>query len=291
MTIKNLEALTTVLVDWCREKAADAGAEGAVVGVSGGVDSAVTLALCARAFPRKTIGVMMPCHSSPSSIERGKELIDSLGDAVFCQTIQLEGAFDCIANQFNRDNTWKNSFDDNFAFGALRSCLRAPTLDFIAKTSNALVFGTGNRDEDEIFRYYQKRGDGAVDNNVLACLHKSEVWELAKHLGVPESIVSAVPSADLWGAESNQTDESELGISYEEIEWATRENDRYNFMQATAEPEEVVESFMKVCGLEYTERQKQVLVTAIKAERSTRHKAEAPPGPSREQLSNLGLVE
>lgn len=293
MTITNYKKLTDTLVEWCRVHARQAGAEGAVVGVSGGVDSAVTLALCALAFPEKTVGVLMPCHSSKSSIDRGNELIKSINtkagrEVVLRQYIDLEEAFDTIANQTIYYN---DSFDDNFAFGALRSCLRAPTLDFIAKAHNGLVFGTGNRDEDEIFRYYQKRGDGCVDNNVLACLHKSEVWELARYLGIPESIVTAVPSADLWGAESGQTDESELGITYEEIEWATRENDRLNFLGSQGKPEEVVSAFENLMGTTYTDRERFVLTESVKAERATRHKAEAPPNPSRTELVEAGLVK
>lgn len=288
MTIRNPELLTQTLIHWCQQKAKEAKVTGAVVGVSGGVDSAVTLAICVRAFPGRVTGVMMPCHSSKESLSRSEELFDALGrDKVSVQLINLEEAFASISSQFH----CQDSFDKNFVYGGLRSCLRAPTLDFIAKATNSLVFGTGNRDEDEIFRYYQKRGDGAVDNNVLACLHKSEVWDLAKYLGVPKSIIAAIPTADLWGSEKEQTDEGELGISYAEIEWVTRENDRLGILNAEGEPEKIISAFEKLCNITYTERERFVLLKSFQAERTTRHKAEPPPAPSREELFNLGLVE
>jgi NAD+ synthase len=298
MTIKNLELLTAELISWCQQHAAEAGAEGAVVGVSGGVDSAVVLALCARAFPGKTTGVMMPCHSSKSSLERSEELFAALNTLhpkykVRRQLVNLDIAFRSVSTQYRHLG---NSFDENFVYGALRSCLRAPTLDFIAKAENALVFGTGNRDEDEMFRYYQKRGDGCVDNNVLACLHKSEVWELARHLSVPRSIVEAVPTADLWGAESDQTDESELGISYEEIEWVTKENDEHLVVSSVdvlwnSDIDMSMDEAELQRGAKYTDREKVVIRAAYHAEKSTRHKAELPPSPSRRELLELSVVE
>lgn len=276
--IKDEEKLVKYLVEWCQNRAKEAKVTGAVVGVSGGIDSAVVLALCVKAFPDNTTGVLMPCHSSKSSVARGEELIAKYQGLVERQYINLEESFEDIVSQFY---TLKK-FDDKFVYGALRSCLRAPVLDFIAKANNALVFGTGNRDEDEIFRYYQKRGDGAVDNNVIACLHKSEVYQLARYLNIPESIIKAKPSADLWGAEE-QTDEEELGLTYDEIEWVIREHEAWLVLDA-ADMDEVLE--------EYNDREKSIIKKAYEYYRTTKHK-ENPniPKPNRLYLEHKGLLE
>jgi len=267
----NVEHVEQFLLAWLNfERKVGEREKNAVVGISGGIDSAVVFMLCAQVMP--TTGVIMPCHSSPQSISRAQELIEAarmkglqVEDPV---RIDLEDAFHSIVSQ-----TKLNYGADKMAKASLRSCLRAPTLDYIAKLENALIFGTGNRDEDEVFRYYQKRGDGCVDNNVLSCLHKSEVRLLAAHLGVPQSILDAVPSADLWGGEEEQTDEGELGITYDEIEWVTK------FMN-DAPPQG--RSMSDVVSM--TPRQFEVLKKAIAAEIATRHKAQTPRCPDRRQL-------
>lgn len=211
------EQLARYISNWIEMHARGAKASSLIVGVSGGVDSALVLALCARTnLP--TYAVLMPCHSSPESTERANELVNSLHN-VRKLTVNLEGAFDSISSQVRTPDV---GVDEKASYGALRSCLRAPTLDYVAKLHNGVIVGTGNRDEDEVTRYYQKRGDGAVDISPIAKLHKSEVYELAAHLGVPESILKATPSADLWGPNAGQEDEKQLGMTYYEIEQATR---------------------------------------------------------------------
>lgn len=262
MTITHVPELVEALQVWLKEQALKSNTQNAVVGLSGGIDSAVVFMLCAQTFP-KTVGVLMPCHSSEASVFRAGELVRAapMTNKVATHIVDLEAAFDSIKTQTGLP-------DLREADAALRSCLRAPTLDFIAKHRNALIYGTGNRDEDAIFRYYQKRGDGAVDNNVLVAFHKSEVRQLAQYLGVPQSIIDAVPSADLWGGEE-QTDEAELGITYDEIEWVTRA---------------IEDGDLEFKGISYaslTDRQKYVLDRAHKAEAATRHKAEPPAGTDR----------
>lgn len=290
--IRDLKAVADYLAAWMKDQADKAGATGATVGVSGGIDSALTLALAVRAFGRdNVVGVLMPCHSSESSTARGKELVTRF--EVPYEVVDLSASFESIRRQTRSPEKDK----ENFAYGALRSCLRAPTLDFVAKCRGHLVFGTGNRDEDLIFRYYQKRGDGAVDNNTIVCLHKSEVYQLSEYLGVPPSIINAVPSADLWGPDSGQEDEKELGISYEEIEWVTREQDRigvvfddisrFGALSAHDMPRHNAE---KVACRPYTDREWFVIERARAAEKATRHKAEPPAGPERAQLIKMGIL-
>jgi NAD+ synthase len=284
--IKNIEKVADYLMEWICDQAEVAHATSAVVGISGGVDSATVFGLCTYAMPL-TIGVMMPCHSSPETVERGFEVVRAFpGDGehqVRHKVVNLEAAFGSIRSQVVDLTVFDTPLDEaRRKEGSLRSCLRAPTLDFVAKLWNGLVYGTGNRDEDEIFRYYNKRGDGAVDSNVLGCLHKSEVYQLAKYIGVPQSVIDAVPTADLWGPNSGQADEKEMGITYDEIEWVTRfvggSADKLRTFRGENEP-----------GL--TERQLLVLAKAQAAELATRHKAEPPPQPRRDALVWRGWLD
>lgn len=203
--------------NWIENQAKCAGATSLIVGISGGVDSAVTAGLCSKtSLP--TIGVIMPCQSSAESVSRALEVIEKF--KINHHQVNLEGAFECITKQLPEPENVK------FCQGALRSCLRAPTLDYVAKLYNGIIVGTGNRDEDEVTRYFQKRGDGSVDISPIAKLHKSQVYELAKELGVPKSVIDATPTADLWGGE-HQSDEQELGMTYNDIEWGIKQAEKF----------------------------------------------------------------
>lgn len=212
--IKNLKGTADHISNWIKERAQASGAKTLVLGISGGVDSALVAALCARTG-MPVIGVMMPCHSSPNSLERGKEVIEKFN--LVSHKVELNAAFEAIASQIPRLPA-----DTKAAHGALRSCLRAPTLDFVGKLYDGIIVGTGNRDEDEVTRYFQKRGDGCVDISPIAKLHKSEVYALSEYLGVPDSVLKATPSADLWGPDAGQEDEKQLGMTYKEVEWGIR---------------------------------------------------------------------
>jgi NAD+ synthase len=145
----------------------------------------------------------------------------------------------------------------------------------VAKLHNALIIGTGNRDEDEVARYYQKRGDGAVDVSPIAKLHKSEVYQLLRFLGCTEAIINAVPTADLWGPESSQEDEKELGISYPEMEWAILENDKNGVLNMGNGYGYMPDPLNTITA--YTPRQIEVLKKLQKMEQVSRHKASPPP--------------
>ncbi len=285
------------LVKWLQERAAESRTKNAVVGLSGGIDSAVVFALCVRAFPR-VVGVSMPCQSSAASLKQAEELVKDqinlapMGTKVEHITIDLGASFLSITQQAEDQIGFSTKNEDmRFREGALRSCLRAPTLDYVAKGCNALVYGTGNRDEDEIFRYYQKRGDGAVDNNVLAAFHKTEVRELAKFLGVPQSIIDAKPTADLWGGEQ-QLDEEELGITYDEIEWVERLFDSIRAWtgRTSIQVGDWTLARVKECWpyamKPPTLRQEMIICRAIDAEKATRHKATGPVNTERKEFFN-----
>lgn len=254
------------IAEWIRDRVEKAHCKTAVVGVSGGADSALVAILCKRVLP-DTVGVLMPCHSSKVSLERGKELCQKFD--IKNLTIDLSTAHDSMIKSI-KESSLLNA-DDKMAQAALRSCLRAPALDAVAKIANALIIGTGNRDEDELARYYQKRGDGAVDCSPTAKLHKSETYQLLEHLGCPRSIIEAVPSADLWGPDAGQEDEKEMGITYPEMEWAIDQNDRYRLISEDSPwmSADVI--------LGYSDRQRFVITKLRAMDRASRHKALPPP--------------
>ena len=225
--IKNPVKVTETIANWMESYAQSAKADSFVLGLSGGIDSALC-ALIAKKTSLKLVCVNMPCHSSSSAYDRAKAFADEIGVDLHC--VDLSKAHEEISYQLPQ------TFSTRGSSGALRSCLRSPTLSFVAHATNGLIVGTGNRSEDHITRYYQKFGDGCVDFCPIADLWKSEVRFLFKHLAeemnggvmgpAAQAIYDAKPTADLWGPDSGQEDESELGISYDEIEWADKEDRR-----------------------------------------------------------------
>ncbi|MBM3471183.1 MAG: NAD(+) synthase [Armatimonadetes bacterium] len=193
------------LIAWLRERAGEAGTLGAVVGISGGVDSAVVAALCLRAFPETTLGVIIPCHSDPRDIEDAEGVCAALG--LPHTTVVLDAAFDALTAAL-RDAG--QPADHRMALANLRPRLRMSALYYFANRLNRLVVGTGNRSEAYV-GYFTKYGDGGVDVQPIGGLVKSEVRELAAYLGVPQAIVDRTPSAGLW---PGQTDEGEMGLTY-----------------------------------------------------------------------------
>lgn len=288
--IKDLQKTVEHVSNWIIKQAENSRAQSLVVGISGGVDSAVVAGLCAKTGIR-TIGVLMPCHSSPSSISRGLEVVNTF--KIAAHTVNLEKAFESIVSQVTSEgyfglivNEVKSDPSYLAQTGALRSCLRAPTLDFVSKLHDGIIIGTGNRDEDEVTRYFQKRGDGCIDISPIAKLHKSEVYQLAEYLGVPTSIIQAVPSADLWGPDSGQEDEKQLGMDYKEIEWGIRTAE----MHSSGSTRDV--AFIEAANHGgHNDRQKLVLRTLGQMEMESRHK-ENPNLPVCDvRAFGLGLVE
>lgn len=197
---------------------------GAVLSVSGGVDSAATLALLKKTLEldnsnlKKIVALNQPIHSSDWALNRSKELCDKFG----VELIIINQSD--IHNQLVEQITSKiNTNSSKFADGQLRSYMRTPINYYVAQLLSSqgypsLVIGTGNMDEDGYLAYFCKAGDGVVDIQLISDLHKSEVFTIAKYLGVPQSITDAAPSADLW---DNQEDEKELGFTYDFIEFFT----------------------------------------------------------------------
>ena len=269
--IKEYKKTADYISAWIKNYAQKAGASTLVLGLSGGIDSALCALLCERTgIP--LVCVNMPCHSSSSAYDRAKAFADNLG--INLLKVDLSAAHAVIADQFAVQAS--HDWDSKGSAGGLRSCLRAPTLSFLAHATNGIIVGTGNRSEDRITRYFQKFGDGCVDFCPIADLWKSEVYALFKFLAEEETgtmqpgaqaIYDAKPSADLWGADSGQEDEKELGISYDEIEWADREDTVNGIIFSDSSPSGNLDWHS------YTPREKDVILKLHKMEKTSRHKA------------------
>lgn len=207
------------IAGWLRERAAAASARGFILGLSGGIDSAVVSRLCQIAMPGKVLGVIMPCHSNPDDELDATLAANAAG--LPSVRVDLSSAYDALALDIT--GTVSTERDHGFAPDPLRSKLalanikprlRMTTLYTIGTSLGFLVAGTGNRSEITI-GYYTKYGDGGVDVLPIGALLKSEVRELARELDVPKRIIDKAPSAGLW---AGQTDESEMGFTYEDLE-------------------------------------------------------------------------
>ena len=184
-----------------------------VIGVSGGIDSAVTSALCAKTG-FKTIAISMPIKQNSNQHDLSLKHLDWLKknfDNVETKIIELDNVFESF------EDTMRD-FNNSLAFANSRSRLRMVTLYQIAQANRGIVVGTGNKVEDFGVGFYTKYGDGGVDISPIADCKKTDVWNIGKSLGVIDEIIEAAPTDGLW--DDSRNDESQLGLSYEEIEEA-----------------------------------------------------------------------
>ncbi len=191
---------------WIAQNVRDSGARGAVVGLSGGIDSAVTVTLCKRAMGANVLGVIMPCESDPRDKEDALLITTKLG--VMTLTVRLDETYRALVSVL--------SGGTRMAEANLKARLRMSVLYFMANTLSYLVVGTGNRTELAV-GYFTKYGDGGADILPLGGLYKTRVWELARALDIPDRIIRKVPTAGLW---PGQSDEEELGVSYADLDQA-----------------------------------------------------------------------
>lgn len=216
------EKVAKYIVNWLTDYAEKAGVKGFVVGVSGGIDSALTSSLCAKTgFP--VMCVEMPIHQAESQVTRAQEHITQLEHKFFNVTstrVNLTKTFDDFKQTVP---TSDNEAKLNLTLANTRARLRMTTLYYLAGLYDSLVAGTGNKVEDFGVGFYTKYGDGGVDVSPIADLLKSEVYELANFLEVPKSIQEAAPTDGLFG--DSRTDEDQLGASYDELEWAMQQQD------------------------------------------------------------------
>ncbi len=206
------------ITGWLSDYAAKSGTGGFVVGVSGGIDSAITSTLGARTgLPM--LCVEMPIHQAPNQVSRARHHIDWLqqnNSNVRSQEIQLTGVFDDFVTAVSANQDKPQGHD--MALVNSRARLRMTTLYYFAAAHGYLVLGTGNKVEDFGVGFYTKYGDGGVDVSPIADLTKTQVYAVAEVLGISDDIMQAPPTDGLWG--DDRTDEDQLGASYPELEWA-----------------------------------------------------------------------
>lgn len=218
-----VEKVNTHIVNWLKTYAENAKVKGFVIGISGGVDSAVTSTLCAQTG-LKVLCVEMPIHQPHSHVTRGREHIEQLKNR-FPNVTSIEADLTAVFENFKKivpDDVDTHKL--NLTLANTRARLRMTTLYYFAGIHGLLVAGTGNKVEDFGVGFYTKYGDGGVDLSPIADLMKSEVYSLGAYLKVPDSILKASPSDGLFGDE--RTDEDQLGATYDELEWAMNNDEK-----------------------------------------------------------------
>ena len=218
-----VEKVNMHIVNWLKTYAENAKINGFVVGISGGVDSAVTSTLCAQT-ELPTLCVEMPIHQAPSQVNRGREHIEQLKKR-FPNVTNVEADLTTVFDDFKTIVPIVADLDKiNLSLANTRARLRMTTLYYFAGIHGLLVAGTGNKVEDFGVGFYTKYGDGGVDLSPIADLMKSDVYALGKFLQIPNSILEASPTDGLFG--DDRTDEDQLGASYDELEWAMLEEEK-----------------------------------------------------------------
>ena len=205
------------IVSWLKDYATNVKMKGFVIGVSGGIDSALTSTLCAKTG-LEVLCLEMPIHQSTDQVTRAANHISWLKEnypKVKSEWINLTPVFDSLVDVLPDVATEESRF---MSLANTRARLRMTSLYYFAALEKYLVAGTGNKVEDFGVGFYTKYGDGGVDLSPIADLLKTEVFELARHLGVNKEILEAAPTDGLWG--DNRTDEDQIGASYPELEWA-----------------------------------------------------------------------
>ncbi len=250
----NCAAVVHYITDWLSGRADESRLKGFVVGVSGGIDSALTSTLCAKSG-KPTLCLSLPIHQPPDHLTRAAKhiawLLESYSN-VEAFTVDLTSAFDVLTDAL------PHAARSSLALANSRSRLRMLTLYAFANSYGYLVAGTGNKVEDFGVGFFTKYGDGGVDISPIGDLLKSQVRELAGFLGVTEEIVKAVPTDGLWT--DDRSDETQIGASYDELESAMRCHalGHYSLTQMTDREKDVYRIF--------SERHK-----------GSRHKLELPP--------------
>lgn len=194
---------------WIKEKVKASGMKGCILGLSGGVDSAVAALLCKKAFSNNTLALILPCHSLSEDVEHAQAFAKkfSIDTKLINLTPVLETFYITLEGKTYRDQK-------DLCIANLKPRLRMAALYYFANKMNYLVIGTGNKSELTM-GYFTKYGDGGVDLLPLGDLTKTEVRKLAQELSIPQEIIEKAPSAGLW---HGQTDEGEMGIAYAELD-------------------------------------------------------------------------
>jgi len=246
------------IVNWLKTYVEKSGLNGFTIGVSGGIDSAVTSTLCARTG-KKVLVLNMPIFQAKDQVSRSSDHIAWLKkshDNVTGIDVELTPIFEQIQADFPKD------IQDGLTMANTRSRLRMMTLYAFASHHGLLVAGTGNKVEDFGVGFYTKYGDGGVDISPIADLMKSQVYAIGQFIGINQDILTAPPTDGLW--EDDRTDESQIGATYGELEWAMT----YLSSQKIKGQKP---------GKSLDARQKEVLSTYKKFNGANRHKMEPIP--------------
>ena len=249
--MKTAESITYI-ANWLKDYSDNSNTKGFVVGISGGIDSAVTSTLCALTG-KEVLCLLMPIHQHQLEFDRSKEHTDWLTSTfhnVDVCTANLSDTFDCISKQIPRE------LQSDLTMANARARIRMTSLYTYAGAKSLLVAGTGNKVEDFGVGFFTKYGDGGVDLSPIADLMKSEVFAIAKEMGIINSIQNAAPTDGLWA--DGRSDEDQLGATYNELEWA---------MKAYAQDTENT----------YTDRKKEVFDIFSRLHKANRHKMDAIP--------------
>ena len=215
--MSKLNTLSEDISNWILNYAKNNNISCLVVGVSGGIDSAVTSTLCAKTGLR-TIVVNMPIHQNDSEYDLSNQHMMWLRenwDNVESHVINLSETFDVLKNELSKKEV------SDIAMANTRARIRMAALYSLAGSNNGIVVGTGNKVEDFGVGFFTKYGDGGVDISPIADLYKSEVYQLAEFLGIIQEIQDAAPTDGLWS--DGRTDEDQIGATYDELEWAMNE--------------------------------------------------------------------
>lgn len=213
----NTQAVIDHITHWLQSYIENSPCKGFVIGVSGGIDSAVSSTLAARTG-HPLICVEMPIHQHHSQVSRAREHINFLKanyDNVSSVEVELSGVYDTLLDALPEV---PDGLDPQMPLVNTRARLRMSTLYYFAALHSSLVVGTGNKVEDFGIGFFTKYGDGGVDLSPIADLVKTEVYALGAELGVNTAIMEAAPTDGLWG--DDRTDEDQIGASYPELEWA-----------------------------------------------------------------------
>jgi len=258
-----VEKVTEHIVQWLKSYATNAKTKGFVVGVSGGVDSAVTSTLCAMT-QLPTLCLEMPIHQALDQSSRAHRHVNVLSNKftnVSSHVADLSGVFDQFKNSVIQD---ENHPRNDLSLANARARLRMSTLYYYAGIHQYLVAGTGNKVEDFGVGFYTKYGDGGVDLSPIADLVKSEVFALGRHLGIAQEILEAPPTDGLY--HDSKTDEQQLGASDDELEWAME------FSEITGDEKNMSVRKTSKFDQDLSARQKEVLTIYQKLNRANQHK-------------------
>ncbi|MDK4689140.1 NAD(+) synthase [Kingella negevensis] len=252
------QAIIQHIINWLRDYATKSQAKGFVVGVSGGIDSAVVSTLCAQTG-LEVLLLNMPIRQKPDQFDRAAKHIAALSAKyanVRGELVDLTPTFE----QFEHtalSGSLKKADNQDLAMANTRSRLRMTTLYYYGQINGLLVAGTGNKVEDFGVGFFTKYGDGGVDISPIADLLKTQVYEIAKALGVSQDIQAAAPTDGLWDGE--RTDEQQMGATYPELEWAMAQKEA----GATRE--------------QFSGRDQEVFDIFVKLNRATQHKVQPIP--------------